>query len=85
MLNPEERARRVVNICKFADIDFLKAFWFLSESELMAHLPTLVAQGVAICKVINVAPEPLKVNINGKEINIPIPTAHIGNGRIVII
>lgn len=31
-LDPELRARRIVNISRYASIDFCKAFWFLTES-----------------------------------------------------
>lgn len=32
MIDPELRARRIVNISQYADVEFCKAFWFLSES-----------------------------------------------------
>jgi len=32
LLDPEARARRIVNISQHADISFCQAFWFLSES-----------------------------------------------------
>jgi len=32
LLDPEARARRIVNIAQHADISFCQAFWFLSES-----------------------------------------------------
>lgn len=32
MIDPELRARRIVNISQYANIDFCKAFWFLAES-----------------------------------------------------
>lgn len=30
-LDPEARARRIVNISRYADISFAQAFWFLNE------------------------------------------------------
>lgn len=79
MTDPEERAKRVVNVFKHADIHFLKAFWFLSESELMKQLPSVVAQSVAVCRVIQIPPEPLTLQVDGKEVIVPVPTAHLGN------
>ncbi|XP_066257180.1 hormone-sensitive lipase isoform X3 [Euwallacea similis] len=76
--DPEQRAKRIVNISQSADVDFCKAFWFLSESELMNQLPSVVSPTVAVCKVIVIAPEPLSLNVNGKEIEVPVPTSHIG-------
>lgn len=31
-MDPELRARRIVNISQYADVDFCKSFWFLAES-----------------------------------------------------
>lgn len=78
LADPEERAKRIVNISKNATIDFLKSFWFLSESELMGQLPSVVAQSVDICKVIQLPPEPLTLTVNGREVEIPVPSSHIG-------
>lgn len=60
MLDPETRARRIVNISQNADVDFCKAFWCLSESELMHHIhSSFVAVSVAVSNVISIPPEPL--------------------------
>lgn len=76
--DPEEKAKRIVNISQNADIDFCKAFWFLSEGELMKHLPSVVAPSVGVSKVIHIPTEPLSLLVDGKEIDIPIPTSYIG-------
>lgn len=76
--DPEERAKRVVNISQNAEIDFCKAFWFLSESELMHHLPAVVAPSVAVSKIIHLPPEPFTLTVDGKEIEVPVPKSHIG-------
>ncbi|ENN72419.1 hormone-sensitive lipase isoform X2 [Dendroctonus ponderosae] len=76
--DPEQRAKRIVNISQSADVDFCKSFWFLSESELMNQLPSVVCPSVAVSKLIIIAPEPLVLNIGGKDVEIPVPTAHIG-------
>lgn len=84
LADPEERAKRIVNISKNATIDFLKSFWFLSESELMGQLPSVVAQSVEVSKVIQLPPEPLSLMIDGKEIHIPVPSSHIGKRPIQV-
>lgn len=84
LADPEERAKRIVNISKNASIEFLKSFWFLSESELMGQLPSVVAENVEVCKVIQLPPEPLTLNYNGKTIDIPIPSSHIGKRPIQV-
>ncbi|CAG9766982.1 unnamed protein product [Ceutorhynchus assimilis] len=76
--DPEQRAKRIVNISQNADVDFCKSFWFLSESELMNQLPSVVSPNVAVCKVISIAPEPLSLNVDGTDIEIPVPTSYLG-------
>lgn len=78
MNDPEERAKRIVNIYKNAEVDFCKAFWFLSEGEIMKHLPSVIAHDVAVSKVIYIPTEPLGIEINGMEIDVPLPLSHIG-------
>lgn len=79
LTDSEERAKRIVNISQNADVDFCKSFWFLSEFELMHHLPSVVAQSVAVSKVIQLPPEPLTLKVGEEEIEVPIPNSHIGN------
>lgn len=76
--DPEERAKRIVNISQNADVEFCKSFWFLSEMELMHHLPSIVAQNVAVSKIIQLPPEPLTIKVGEREIEVPIPDSHIG-------
>ncbi|KAK9686035.1 Hormone-sensitive lipase (HSL) N-terminus [Popillia japonica] len=82
--DPEEKAKRIVNISQNADIDFCKAFWFLSEGELMKHLPSVVAASVGVSKVIHIPTEPLNLLVNEEEIEIPVPTSHIGKKPIQV-
>lgn len=35
LLDPELRARRIVNISQYASVDFCKSFWFLAESGMI--------------------------------------------------
>ncbi|XP_036332925.1 hormone-sensitive lipase [Rhagoletis pomonella] len=60
-LNPEQCARRIVNISQNAKIDFCKAFWFLAESEMMHTIPTIVGSSVKVNRVIEIPPEPLQL------------------------
>lgn len=38
LIDPEMRARRIVNISQSASVEFCKAFWFLAESGKFVHL-----------------------------------------------
>ncbi|KAJ6634788.1 Hormone-sensitive lipase [Pseudolycoriella hygida] len=83
-LNPELRARRIVNISQNSDIDFCKSFWSLSETELMHSLPNFIGSSIKINKVITIPPEPLQLpNATTNEmIDIPVPNSHLGPGSV---
>lgn len=77
LLDPEQRARRVVNICQNASVDFCKAFWFLSENELLKNM-TGVSASIGVSQLIVIRPEPFTICVDGEEIDIPVPFSHIG-------
>ncbi|XP_026493830.1 hormone-sensitive lipase isoform X1 [Vanessa tameamea] len=79
LIDPEMRARRIVNISQSASVEFCKAFWFLAESEIMKRVPSLMSSTVAVNKIITLPPEPIVMTTNeGKEMTILPPTVHIG-------
>ncbi|XP_072931144.1 hormone-sensitive lipase isoform X2 [Epargyreus clarus] len=79
LIDPEMRARRIVNISQSASVEFCKAFWFLAESEIMKRVPSLMSSTVAVNKIITIPPEPLVVTtLEGKEVTFLPPTVHIG-------
>lgn len=84
MLDPELRARRIVNISQHSNVDFCKAFWFLAESEMMHSLPSFVGFKVKVSRVITIPPEPiqLKAANSNDMIDIPIPQSHCGAGPV---
>lgn len=85
LLDPELRARRIVNLSQNSDVHFCKAFWFLAESEMMARVPSIVGTTIKVNKVLKIPPEPLQMphRETGQFIDIPIPTSHIGTGPIL--
>ncbi|CAH0400219.1 unnamed protein product [Chilo suppressalis] len=79
LIDPEMRARRIVNISQSASVEFCKAFWFLAESEIMKRVPSLMSSTVAVNKLITIPPEPITVTtMEGKETTVLPPTVHIG-------
>ncbi|XP_048483269.1 hormone-sensitive lipase isoform X2 [Plutella xylostella] len=79
LLDPELRARRIVNISQSASVDFCKAFWFLAESEIMKRVPSLMSSTVAVNRVITIPPEPVTVStLAGESLTVSPPTVHIG-------
>lgn len=80
LLDPEARARRIVNIAQHADISFCQAFWFLSESAIMNILNVST---LPINQVISIPPEELVLpTVDGGTVSIPIPNSHIGKKPI---
>ncbi|XP_034950037.1 hormone-sensitive lipase [Chelonus insularis] len=83
MVDPEARARRIVNISQRADIHFCKTFWLLNETELVQFVPFLLIPSLNINQIISIPPEHLTLPTeDGKEITIPIPNSHIGKKPI---
>nr|CAD7441136.1 unnamed protein product [Timema bartmani] len=85
LLNPELRARRIVNVSQCASVGFCKSFWLLSEMEFLGHLPGMVGPSLAVNQVISIPPEPLEhIAHDGSKVSIPLPTAHIGRAPIEV-
>ncbi|XP_058116245.1 hormone-sensitive lipase [Anopheles ziemanni] len=86
MLDPELRARRIVNISQNSNVDFCKAFWFLAESEMMHSLPSFVGFKVKVNRVITIPPEPIQLKSTVPDaavfVDIPIPKSHGGAAPI---
>ncbi|XP_031621456.1 hormone-sensitive lipase [Contarinia nasturtii] len=83
--NPELRARRIVNLSQYAGIDFCKAFWSLTEGELMYALPNVFGVKVKVNRLITIPPEPLELQsvANPKVmVEIPVPSSHLGVGSV---
>ncbi|XP_041981178.1 hormone-sensitive lipase isoform X2 [Aricia agestis] len=79
LIDPEMRARRIVNISHSASVEFCKAFWFLAESEIMKRVPSIMSSTVAVNKLITIPPEPIHMVTNsGAELTVLPPTVHIG-------
>ncbi|XP_072753950.1 hormone-sensitive lipase [Anoplolepis gracilipes] len=78
-LDPEARARRIVNISRYADISFAQAFWFLNELEIFS----IVTPTLTINQLISIPPEELILpTLDGGTVSIPIPNSHIGKKPI---
>lgn len=83
MLDPEVRARRIVDVSRSADISFCQAFWFLNETDIARRLPTIASPSLAINQIISVPPEELTLPaLDGTIVSIPIPNSHIGKKPI---
>lgn len=85
LLDPELRARRIVNLSQNSDVHFCKAFWLLTESEMMSKVPSIVGTTVKVNKVVKIPPEPLQLphRETGEWVEIPIPSSHLGPGPVM--
>ncbi|XP_025100459.1 hormone-sensitive lipase-like isoform X2 [Pomacea canaliculata] len=85
LINPEVRAQQVVNITRTADIQFCKAFWSITESEIMHPLPSLVYPNVQVDEVFHLGPDAFEMlSVNGEEITITPPCAHTGPAPVQV-
>ncbi|KAH0533776.1 hormone-sensitive lipase isoform X1 [Cotesia glomerata] len=82
-IDPEARARRVVNISQRAEVDFCKSFWMLNEADIVQFVPLMLMPSLPINQVISIPPEELILpSIDGTDVKIPIPNSHIGKKPI---
>lgn len=89
MLDPELRARRIVDVSQHADVSFCQAFWFLNEAVCtnyvldLARVPMIASTSLAINQIISIPPEELTApTLSGSTVSIPIPNSHIGKKPI---
>jgi len=79
LIDPEIRAKRIVQISQYASADFCKNFWFLGEMELMHRLPSIVNPTLAVSRVIHLPPAPIQIfDRDGNLIDIPVPSSYKG-------
>ncbi|XP_046431471.1 hormone-sensitive lipase isoform X1 [Neodiprion fabricii] len=79
LVDPEARARRIVNISQCADINFCKDFWLLNETDLVQRLPAMMMPTLAVNQMISIPPEELVLESeNGAMVSIPVPCSHLG-------
>lgn len=78
ILNPEQRASRIIKVTKEADIEFCKAFWNLSE--FGNHVPKLFCPIMAVNEVreINWVGPITMATTQGGTVRIPEPSSHTG-------
>ncbi|VVC30257.1 Hypothetical protein CINCED_3A008389 [Cinara cedri] len=79
MLNPELRARRIINVIQYSSIHFYKAFLFLGETELLKSLPNLVSPAVAVNRLVAIPSKPIKyMKPNGELFELQPSICHTG-------
>lgn len=84
LLNPEQRAKQVVNMTRTSDIYFCKSFWSLPENSVMQNVPLYMCPSMAVTKVITIEPVPFELPLADESGHMLIspPSAHIGVGPV---
>jgi len=66
VVDPELRAKRIVELTQHVGVPFCKAFWSLTENHGMQHVPMLICPAVAVNRQLTIPAEPMVVEtING--------------------
>ncbi|XP_029176350.1 hormone-sensitive lipase-like isoform X2 [Nylanderia fulva] len=78
-LDPEARARRLVNISQYADIYFTRAYWSLLEMKILYIFYPSLAVNQQICIPLE---EIILPTLDGGTVSIPMPNSHIGKKPI---
>lgn len=87
MNDPDYRAKRIVNISRYADIDFCKAFWSQQEGELVQMFPEVIGPSLAVNVTLGLPPEPLVLPCSDQrrgrsQVTVQPPSVHIGADSI---
>ncbi|KAM3726479.1 Hormone-sensitive lipase [Dirofilaria immitis] len=78
ILNPEQRAKRIVKVTREADIEFCRSFWNLSE--FGSHVPRIFCPNMAINELreITWVGSITMATMNGGAVKIPEPSSYTG-------
>ncbi|MCP9266109.1 Hormone-sensitive lipase [Dirofilaria immitis] len=78
ILNPEQRAKRIVKVTREADIEFCRSFWNLSE--FGSHVPRIFCPNMAINELreITWVGSITMATTNGGAVKIPEPSSYTG-------
>ncbi|XP_071806435.1 hormone-sensitive lipase-like [Asterias amurensis] len=85
LTNPEARAKQIVSVTNKSDIRFCKAFWSITEGDVIADMCNLMAGTVAINKLIQIQPHTFELDgEEGEPVTIVPPCAHTGPASVQI-
>ncbi|CAH1797098.1 unnamed protein product [Owenia fusiformis] len=84
LLDPELRAKQIVSITRNSTIQFCKAFWGITDTDVLHQLPMLACPAVEVDHMIKIPAEPLDVSRRkGREkLTVLPPSAHNGPGPV---
>ncbi|GIZ04962.1 hormone-sensitive lipase [Caerostris extrusa] len=84
IIDPELRALQIVDVAQNSSVEFLKAFWSLSEIQLMKQLPGLICPKLEVREEILVPDKAIILNktSSNENVEIPAPTSHIPSAPV---
>lgn len=78
-VNPEMRAKVIVDVTQKTNMEFCKAFWSLTEGYGLQHVPLLVCSAMKVNRVFYIPPESFELQLsNGKSVSIAPPCSWSG-------
>lgn len=73
-VNPEMRAKQVAEVTQNMKVDFCKAFWNLTETYGIQHVPLFIGSALKVNRVFFIPPESFEVKrLNGETVSIVPP------------
>ncbi|GFU58081.1 hormone-sensitive lipase [Nephila pilipes] len=84
IMNPELRAYHIVDVAQNSSVEFLKAFWSLSETQFMKRLPSWVCPKLHVREEIFIPDKSITLNnmYSNESVVIPAPTSHIPSAPV---
>ncbi|XP_077985551.1 hormone-sensitive lipase-like [Glandiceps talaboti] len=86
MMDPILRAEQIVKVTRNADIKFCKAFWSISEGDVMQAIPNFMCPALQVNRLIQIQPHCFEISTaDGQDTRtITPPCAHTGPGPAFI-
>ncbi|XP_074075467.1 hormone-sensitive lipase isoform X2 [Macrotis lagotis] len=86
-IDPELRGAEFERITQNLDVHFWKAFWNVTEIEVLSSLANMVSATVRVCRVLSLPPQPFEIPLaSNPQVNVTIspPVAHTGPGPVLV-
>ncbi|XP_031817531.1 hormone-sensitive lipase [Sarcophilus harrisii] len=86
-IDPELRGAEFERITQNLDVHFWKAFWNVTEIEVLSSLANMVSATVRVCRALSLPPHPFEIPLaSNPQLNVTIspPVAHTGPGPVLV-
>ncbi|XP_072464024.1 hormone-sensitive lipase isoform X3 [Notamacropus eugenii] len=86
-IDPELRGAEFERITQNLDVHFWKAFWNITEIEVLSSLANMVSATVRVCRALSLPPQAFEIPLaNNPQVNVTIspPVAHTGPGPVLV-